>query len=224
MLFSQRLTTAIAATLLASTPLWAARPAAAVSFDQAAVNEQNFIAIATPFGSGQYNLLILEQIPGRRPCWQESGTEPVAVSLLLNQFDFTGHCNRSVDSNGYSVRIGNEDLGLDYLLRIVQRGNDLLLVGTPRIGSRRGLREILIGRSRGLTGGPVKIFLEDGWHFTRRTYNGQAVGHIYLATYSSAAAAPPPQPIPTARPQPELILPTELPQPERELIFTRPEQ
>ncbi|NJL01915.1 MAG: DUF3747 domain-containing protein [Spirulinaceae cyanobacterium SM2_1_0] len=225
--FIKRLTTAIAASLLTTLPLLAARPAAAVTFQQVPVDAQNFIAIATPFGSGQYSLLIVEQIPGRQQCWQESGTAPVSVGLLLNQFDFTGHCNRSVDSNGYSVRIGNQDLGLDYLLRVVQRGDELWLVGTPRIGSQRSLPEILIGRSRGLIGGPVKLFLEDGWQFARRAYNGQALGHVYLAASSSQAAVPAPRPAPTTRPQTPVppaqpTLPTELPPPERELIFTPP--
>ena len=220
---NQRLTTAIASLVLTTLPWATPRPAVAALFEQAAVNEANFIAVATPFGSGQYSLLILEQIPGRSQCWQEFGAGPVSVNLLLNQFDFTGHCNRSVDSNGYSVRIGNEDFGLDYLLRVVQRGDDLLLVGTPRIGSRRGLGEILIGRSRGLVSGPVKIFLEEGWQFTRRVYNGQALGHIYLAATSGQVAAPPPRLGPTVRPNTPLPLPTELPPPEREIIFTKPQ-
>lgn len=41
-----------------------------------------------------------------------------------NLVEFT----RSTDSNGYSIRIADSDLGLDYRLSIVERDQDLVLV------------------------------------------------------------------------------------------------
>jgi hypothetical protein len=37
-----------------------------------------------------------------------------------------------------------------------------------------------IGRTDGIGTSLIKIKLEPGWRFTKRTYNGQALGHIYL--------------------------------------------
>ena len=35
---------------------------------------------------------------------------------MLATFDFTGICNRYIDGNGYSLRIGGDDLGTRYRL------------------------------------------------------------------------------------------------------------
>jgi len=179
-------------------------------FGQQEVVQANFAAIATPFGTNQYNLLIVEQIPGQRQCWSESGSNPVAINPLLLSFDFTGSCRRSVDSNGYSVRINGQDYGLDYLLRVAQRGNDLQLLATPRIGTGNTLPELVIGRTYGVTGGYVKILLEPGWRFTKRTYQGQTLGHVYLTYEGNIGSTPQPTPSPSPSPSPS---PTPSPSP-----------
>jgi N-acetylmuramoyl-L-alanine amidase len=162
----------------------AVSPTTAATFDNQEVNSNNFIAATVPFGSNQKQLLILEQISPRQSCWSESGSNPVSIDLLLLKFDFTGICARSTDSNGYSIRMNGQDLGLDYLLRVVERDSEMVLVGTHRID--RQAPEIIIGRTKGKSEGSEKIFLDPGWRFTRRTYQGKALGHIYLTNDSAS--------------------------------------
>ncbi|MDB9314309.1 DUF3747 domain-containing protein [Spirulina sp. CS-785/01] len=186
--------------------------ARAALFGQQEVEQDNFVAVATPFGSNQFNLVVIEQIPGKRDCWDELGSNPTLIEPLWTTFDFTGSCRRSVDSNGYSVRINGEDLGLEYLLRVTQRGGELQLVGTPRIGtSRPDLEEILIGSTNGIrTGDYHKIILEPGWKFTKRTYQGDVLGHIYFTYDQGSLPDPSPSPSPSPSPTPT---PTPIPSP-----------
>ena len=207
---SQWLQIALAATASFVT-LGSLSPTTAATFDSLEVNSNNFIAVAAPFGSNQHQLLIIEQISNRKPCWSENGSSPVTVEPLLLNFDFTGICGRSTDSNGYSIRMNGQDFGLDYLLRIVERNGELVLVGTHR--TDRKAPEIEIGRTRGMGSGFDKIFLDPGWRLTRRTYQGKALGHIYLTTDSTNAVNQPSNSNPQTLP----------PAPERELIFTKPQ-
>lgn len=201
-------------------------PTIAATFDSTEVNSDNFVAIAAPYGSNNHQLLILEQLSNRQACWRENGSNPGSVDPLLLNFDFTGICGRSTDSNGYSIRASGQDLGLEYILRVVERNGDLVLVGTHR--RNRRMPEIEIGRTRGISTGNNKIFLNSGWRFTKRTYQGRALGHIYLTSDSvmppvNAATNPAlPQPI---QPQPRPSQTTQ-PQPTapiRELVFTKPQ-
>lgn len=166
-------------------PLSAAQ--AASIFDTEEVVQSNFIAVASPFNRG-YTLIVMEQLPGKRTCWNQGGTNPVVIDNLWDTFDFSGHCKRNRDSNGYSIRIGDEDYGLQYLLNIVQRDGDLLLVGTPRVGVQGS--EILIGRTQGIAPGTLKFVLEPGWRFTKRVYQGKVLGHVYF-TQGNVGTQPP---------------------------------
>lgn len=150
----------------------------AATFDQQEVDQSSFIAVARPYGNNQYDLLILQQIPQQRQCWSENGSKLVKVEPLLLNFDFTGSCERSTDSNGYSVRIDGQDYGLNYLLRIVKRKGELVLVATNRVNPSQ--KEIVIGRTYGMAEGFLKIYLNPGWRFTKRSYQGQILGHVYL--------------------------------------------
>jgi hypothetical protein len=129
-------------------------------------------------------LLVIHQIPGQQKCWSESGANPVLVNPLLLDFDFTGSCERSTDINGYSIRIDGQDYGLDYLLRIIEHDGELILVGTHRDDPSQS--EIIVGRSYGIANGFIRLELDPGWRFTKRTYNGRVLGHIYLTGDSSA--------------------------------------
>lgn len=195
-------------------------PTTASTFDSQEVNVDNFIAVAAPFGENRYQLLIIEQLSNQRACWQENGSNPVIVDPLLLNFDFTGICGRSTDSNGYSIRMSGQDLGLDYLLTIVERNGELVLLGRNRMNRRAPLVEI--GRTRGISNGNFqKIFLDPSWRFTRRTYQGNALGHIYLTSDSTVPVTPtvstPPRPVPPAATG---ETPSEAPA--REFIFTKP--
>ena len=155
-------------------------------FDETEVNQDEFIAIAQPFGENKYNLIVIEQIPEKDSCWNEmtETANPVNVDLLLKNFDFTGHCRRSTDANGYSIRYEGEDYGLNYLLTLVEKDGELLLMGTNR--RDRSQPPIIIGSSKGLNGQAMKIKLNPGWRFTKRTYEGKILGHVYFS-YDSAS-------------------------------------
>ncbi|XGB42615.1 MAG: DUF3747 domain-containing protein [Nodosilinea sp. LVE1205-7] len=189
-------------------------------FGQLPISPDLAIAIASPVRGGSFhNLMILTQVPHRRQCWQEQGSSPVRVDLLLLNFDFTGACDRQTDGNGYSVRVNGEDLGVSYRLEISTRETDLVLLARPT--RDRQLPIIEIGHSHGRQPGFLKIQLNPGWQLTRRTYNGQPVGHIYLthdqplalvASGSPGPTSPPPaapvvRPLPPRRPAPAIAPP-----------------
>ncbi|MEM8809759.1 MAG: DUF3747 domain-containing protein [Cyanobacteria bacterium P01_G01_bin.38] len=214
--FVRRLTTLSA--LTAATLFTTVKAAPSAQFEQSPIQADRVVAVAEPVNNGQlYNLLILEQISSVRQCWEEQAGTPTTINPLLLSFDFTGICGRSSDSNGYSVRIGGEDTR--YRLEVRQRQNDLVLQAVPS-PLQRNLPTIEIGRTNGVANGFVKIQLNAGWEMTRRLYNGQALGHIYLTnnqTFDAVIAAaggsrptPSPTPTPTVRPS---VTPPSLPAP-----------
>ena len=81
-------------------------------FTAADVDESQFVMVSAPIGKGESSQLnIYEQRTSARPCFAVSGASPAVVDPLLASFDFTGICNRYIDGNGYSLRIGGDDLG-----------------------------------------------------------------------------------------------------------------
>jgi Protein of unknown function (DUF3747) len=155
--------------------------ASAVTFDETEVDQNQFIAVAQPFGENKYNLIVIEQIPGQNNCWSEipETSKPVNVNLLLMDFDFSGHCRRSTDANGYSIRYQSQDLGLDFLLTLVERDGELLLLGNNRRDPSQPT--IVVGSAEGINGQPMKIKLNSGWRFSKRTYEGKILGHVYFS-------------------------------------------
>ena len=164
------------------TSLLFSRPTQAVSFGEQEVNQNDFVVVAAPYRHG-YNLMIVEQVPGARQCWSENGVNPVFVDPLLLNFDFTNDCKRSVDSNGYSVRLDGQDYGMDYLVSIVETDGELQLVASSRDSKQP---DILIGTTQGMGDGSLKIFLNPGWRLTKRTYDGSTTEHVYLSGDSTA--------------------------------------
>ncbi|NJM58371.1 MAG: DUF3747 domain-containing protein [Synechococcales cyanobacterium RU_4_20] len=167
--------------------------AASSMFTEAAVNPESFLVMAAPRAGNAYNLVIVEQKPNPRACWQDNGDGTVDP-LLLN-FDFSGICSRATDSNGYSIRIGGEDLGLSYSLRLVNRGSYVSLVGTP---SDRRQSELELGRTQ--TGGAnfLAVKLNPGWELSRRIYGGKPLGHIYFSSSAGTIAQSPAPKLPPA--------------------------
>jgi N-acetylmuramoyl-L-alanine amidase len=161
--------------LVAIAAYWGER-AEAASFGQTEVNQSKVIAVAVPRANNYYSLLILEQLSPQRSCWRESGSRPTKVEPLLLNFDFTKICGRSTDSNGYSVRIAGQDKGLDYRLSVQKQDNEVVLLGIPRSGGSK----LEIGRTNGFSTGFLKIALNPGWRFAKRTYQGKKLGHVYL--------------------------------------------
>jgi hypothetical protein len=154
------------------------------TFGEQDLNQSQMIAVANPFGDRLFNLLVIEQIPGKQQCWNESGSNPVLVNLLLLNFDFSGHCKRATDSNGYSIRIDGQDYGLQYVLNFVERDGELLLVGRPGL-TATDRRSIIVGRTRGNVRNAMRVFLEPGWRFSQRTFEGKGLGHTYFSTTAS---------------------------------------
>lgn len=152
--------------------------AIATEFEQQEVDQNKFIAIAAPRVGSTPQLIVLEQIASDKACWKESGTNPITVEPLLLNFDFTGICGRSTDSNGYSIRMKGQDLALLYSLSIVRRNGSLVLIGTSN--TDQNAPAIVIGRTHGISSGLTKLILEPGWRLTKRTFNGQTLGHVYL--------------------------------------------
>lgn len=138
--------------------------------------------LAAPRGrSNDYYLMIVEQLSGEKPCWKEHGKAPIEVDPLLMTFDYSGICTRNADSNAYSIRMNDRDLGLEYSLRVVKQGEDLTLMGY----SNQDLTAppIEIGRTFGISQtGFTRIVLNPEWRLTRRTYEQKPLGHIYLTS------------------------------------------
>lgn len=172
-------------TLTALASLLPFNSAKAITFQETEVPQEEFIAVAQPFGENKYNLIVIEQIPNKNKCWNEVGANPVNVDLLLANFDFSGHCRRSTDANGYSIRYDNQDYGLDYILSLVERDGNLVLIGVNRRDPRQP--PVTIGSAQGLNGSPMKIVLNPGWRFTKRTYEGKVLGHVYFSFDSASA-------------------------------------
>lgn len=158
------------------------------TFDAVKIDQEQVIAIAMPLknlqGYSAYKLMILEQYSHERSCWNESegGVYPILVDPLLVNFDFSGICRRATDSNGYSIRVDNNDLSMSHRLILQNVGDEIQLVGVSESGDK-----ILIGKTRGIADGMMKIFLEPGWQFTKRSYQDRVLGHFYF-TYESFAA------------------------------------
>ncbi|KPQ40143.1 MAG: Protein of unknown function (DUF3747) [Phormidium sp. OSCR] len=183
---------------------FAPQAAQASTFGERAVAQDDFVAVAAPIGnSGRHQLLVIEQQSNRRDCWSENGS---TVNPLLANFDFTGICGRYTDSNGYSIRTAGQDLGVQYNLRTVRQGSDLVLQGVPFLPNRPTIE---LGRAP-YSNDFVRIDLNDGWEFSKRTYQGRALGHVYLSNAetltaltqnSNTSASRPSTPTPPRQPQ-----------------------
>ena len=183
------LTALTAATLMGSAI--ASTSALAQNYGQQTIPADRAVAIAEPVANGRfYRLLVLEQLTDERACFAEQAGSPTIIEPLLLNFDFSGICGRRSDSNGYSVRIGNEDLSGRYRLQVTRRGSDLVLVALPGVlpGQDSDLPVLEIARSNGVANDFVKLTLNPGWQISRRTLNGSAQGHAYLSNDQSLEA------------------------------------
>ena len=153
-------------------------------FTSQPVDKVRFAVLAKPVGRSDWNLLVLEQLAPLPRCW-ESRADGL-VDPALNRFDYTGICSRYLDSNGYSLRVGQNDLGSGYRLRLQQQGTSLqLLAMNPNEAS-----ELLVAKgriSRRDRDGFVALELEPGWDLQRRLYGQQALSHIYFANATPLA-------------------------------------
>ncbi|MEB3334188.1 MAG: DUF3747 domain-containing protein [Cyanobacteriota bacterium] len=147
-------------------------------FSSAPVEPASFAVLARPVADDDWSLVVLEQLKARPFCWTPRPDGLVDPSL--NRFNYTGVCGRFIDSNGYSLRIGDVDLNHAYRLRIERRGGELQLLATS---ASRGA-ELLVGR------GPmprrdrdlfVSLQLEPGWELRRRMFGDRSLNHVYFS-------------------------------------------
>ena len=148
-------------------------------FTAADVDESQFVMVSAPIGKGESSQLnIYEQRTSARPCFAVSGASPAVVDPLLASFDFTGICNRYIDGNGYSLRIGGDDLGTRYRLSVVKTGSDVELLAVPTRDPSRPT--MVVARSGGPGNGFIKLNLEPCWKLMRRQYGKRTLGHLYV--------------------------------------------
>ncbi|MGD1807977.1 DUF3747 domain-containing protein [Dapis sp. BLCC M126] len=154
------------------------------TFDEVQIDQNQVIAMAMPQEYSSYKLMILEQNSNERRCWRESETKlyPIVVEPLLLNFNFAGICEQATDSNDYSIRVNGNDLSRSHRLILENVGDEIKLFSISLTGDKN-----LIGRTRGISDGIMKIFLEPGWKFTKRSYQEKVLGHFYFS-YDSFAA------------------------------------
>ncbi len=170
---------------------WAMAPQAraqASMFSTQEVDQGKFIIVAAPIGDGsRAQLNIYEQRSAQRPCYAVSGSRPAVVDPLLASFDFTGICNRFIDGNGYSLRIGTADLGTVYRLSVVKDSAEILLMAQPTRADAGP--EMVVARTGGPGNGFLQLVAEPGWRVMRRSFGNRALGHVYVYRDSWPGAA-----------------------------------
>ena len=152
--------------------------AAAGVFQSQPLEQERLAVLGQPVGSQGWKLLVLEQLKPAPKCWEER--RDGLIDPALNRFNFSGICSRYLDSNGYSLRSGGEDLGSRFRLSLRQRGNSLQLQAlNPRQGA-----PIVVGRAtipRRDRDGFVQIQLDPAWRLERRAYKGRTLSHVYFS-------------------------------------------
>lgn len=154
-------------------------------FSSAPVEPASFAVLARPVADDDWTLVVLEQLKARPFCW--TPRPDGLVDPTLNRFDYTGICGRFIDSNGYSLRVGDVDLSHAYRLRIERRGSELQLLATT---ASRGA-EVLVGRGtvprrdRDLF---VSLQLQPGWELRRRMFGNRGLNHVYFSNGQSLEA------------------------------------
>ena len=160
--------------------VWAPDPSRASALFQAVdLSQESFVLVAAPIGDGtRAQLNIYEQVKPTRPCFAVVPGAPAPVEPLLGSFDFTGICSRFIDANGYSVRVGGDDLAASYRLTVVRKSGDNLLLAMP---TKAGAGpEMVVARTQGSGTGFLQLVFEPGWQLKRRAFGGRNLGHVYV--------------------------------------------
>ena len=158
--------------------------AAAGVFQSKGLEQERLVVLGQPVGNSDWKLLVLEQIAATPKCWEQRSDG--LIDPALNRFDFTGICSRYIDSNGYSLRVGEEDLAPRYRLRLERQGDRLALLAM----SGNAPTELLVGRGtipRRDRDGFVELKLEPGWQLERRMYGERSLSHVYFANTTPMA-------------------------------------
>ncbi len=153
-------------------------------FSSQPIDASRFAVLGKPVGEADWSLVVLEQVQPRPLCWE--ARPDGLIDAALNRFDFTGICNRYIDSNGYSLRVSDEDLASSYRLRLRQVGQELQLQAMSPLETTTLLlgRGSVIRRDRD---GFVAITLEPDWQLNRRVFGQKSLSHVYFASASPLA-------------------------------------
>ena len=172
------LATLALATALSPSPGLLPQVGAEGLFNSAPVQASSFAVLGRPVGSDDWTLVVLEQLRARPFCW--TPRPDGLVDPTLNRFDYTGICGRFIDSNGYSLRVADNDLNHTYRLRLQQKGGELqLLASSPSQAT-----ELVVGRGtiprrhRDLF---VSLQLEPGWELQRRMFGPRSLNNLIAA-------------------------------------------
>ncbi len=152
--------------------------AAAGVFQSQPLEQERLAVLGQPVGSQGWKLLVLEQLKPAPKCWEER--RDGLIDPALNRFNFSGICSRYLDSNGYSLRVGDDDVSPRYRLRLESQGNTLVLLAMS--GSHP--TELVVGRGAiplRDRSGFVALKLEPGWQLERRMYGDRSLSHVYFA-------------------------------------------
>jgi len=172
---------ALAGLALAGSTLAGAFPLlarAAALFATEPLDPSRFSVLARPVGDSDWNLVVLEQLAAKPRCWEERADG--LIDPALTRFDFSAICARYIDSNGYSLRINDEDLATSYRLRVRQVGHELQLEAT----SSEEPTVLVVGRGdipKRERDAFVALQLESGWELLRRRYGEQTLQHLYFS-------------------------------------------
>lgn len=178
---SSGMSSAIAQTTSPNTPIQLAQ---ASIFGMSETSQAPFMLVAQPTsrlgGTQRYGLMIIEQKKADPLCFSTTGANPTQVNVLLLNFDFSGICGKSTDTNGYLLRASGEDIKFDPVLE--REGDVLVLYANPRRSAGDGAERFIIGQTDGIAAnGFTQIFLKDGWRLARQTFNGANTGRTYIA-------------------------------------------
>lgn len=157
-------------------------------FDEVEIDKNQIIAMAIPMNElekqSAYKLMILERRSEANSCWNETeiGLYPILISPLGINYNFSDICKLITDNNGDYLRVDNHELSESYKLNLQNVDGDIHLVGISQSGDKT-----LIGRTRGIANGMMKILLEPGWQFNKRSYQGRVLDRLYFSYHSFAA-------------------------------------
>ena len=181
-------------TLPSDTPVQDTPVPSAANASQFGMNETDqspYIMVAQPTsrlgGRQRYGLMIIEQKRAEPLCYSTTGSSPTQVNILLLNFDFSGICGKSTDTNGYILRTAGEDIRFDPVIE--NEDGVLVLYATPRRSAPEGSERFVIGQTDGIAAnGFTQIFMKPGWRLARQTFNGNVTGRTYIANDLTVAA------------------------------------
>jgi len=189
---------------------------AATSFGSEPLVQDRVIALAQPLSGDRWNLILLEQREPGPPCWRRNANGSV-LTYEMHLPEAT--CGRYLSSSAYSLRVGGEDLRHPWRLRVDNNNGQLQLLAS---GSQQS-EPLLIGSGRAAGSALVELELHNNWTFARRSFEGQALSHLYVAHENplpvllaqarsgsqllAAPPAPPPPPADARRPATVASLP-----------------